>query len=76
MSSLQSNGHFCDASLINNKWLLTAANCVYNINPRDMRVILGEHDFKNPEGTEREFSVKRVIKFQKNFRLLFFKNFY
>ena len=61
--SLQNaKGHFCSASVIHPLHLLTAAHCLTNYKPGEIRVVTGALDLKRFNGSEQFRKVRHVIK--------------
>ena len=43
-----------------NRWVMTAAHCVYRRNPRSLMTIIGDHNTKDRDGDEQEIRVCRI----------------
>ncbi|MEN2495932.1 MAG: hypothetical protein MHMPM18_000510 [Marteilia pararefringens] len=51
----------CGGSIINNRWILTAAHCVYDApDPASWKVILGEYNKDQRENHETKYSVNSI----------------
>jgi secreted trypsin-like serine protease len=63
MCSMLYNGrHICGGSLINEKWIVTAAHCLSGTNPASYVFECGIHHRTNKEPWTRSFKVTRIIR--------------
>jgi len=54
-------GHFCGGTIIDKRWILSAAHCF----PKGYfngQIVIGEHDLHKTEGSEQRIEVERVIR--------------
>ncbi|KAK7080485.1 Transmembrane protease serine 6 [Halocaridina rubra] len=59
--SLGTDRHFCGGAIYSDSYILTAAHCLIDISPANIKVVAGEHDRGVSEGNEQITYVTEMI---------------
>jgi len=63
MVSIQHGGkHFCGGAIIASRYVLTASHCLHSRSAGSLSVIVGDHDLRRAEGSQRRHQVAEVIR--------------
>lgn len=49
--NLDTRSYYCGGSILSNRYILTAGHCLYNKEPADMAVLVGDHDLSTGDDT-------------------------
>jgi len=61
MVEIRQNGaHYCGGTIVNNNWIVTAAQCS-TASISGYTVVVGEHDLGSTEGSEQTRTVSRIV---------------
>jgi chymotrypsin C len=59
MQSKSLGRHHCGGTLINSQWVLCAGHCA-STNTAAYKIVLGKHNLKLKDDTQREFNISKV----------------